>query len=738
VSSTIHKPRKTRDRQKGLAILGSFGLWFATIVAIGILWPATSGFAAARHPELARKAYERAMELQKKLQAEPVRSRKAADYERVIREFRNVYYYDFAYVKAPVAAKAMGDLYAEMGRQFSEPGYYQAAIKSYQYVISQYPGSSMAIDAELAVGKVYLKGLDERSQAADAFHAFLEKYPSSPQALEARKLLKEMAEKEAVEKQSASESARAGSSETKPGNPKSGPVEVTEIHNWVGPNYTRVVIGANGPFKYNTLRLSNPDRIVFDLPNTRATRALLKKSVPINGAFLRDIRVGQFKPDVTRIVLDVKNINDYSAFPLPNPFRLIIDVHGTATMAAKGNQKEQASVATAAEEMHREVQASAEEKARFERPAASVTPRPGIGSSARLAESTPPGTESISEPHAQAVKAESVVSSGHSEKMETESHAEAAATSRKIETVRPKESASISPHPGETEKTKTEIASGRSIPSPKKRKAEVALNDTEREEVPISTKPASPIGDGSQTLTRALGLKVARIVIDPGHGGFDTGTIGPTGLEEKNVVLDVALRLRKLFETRTDSEVFMTRSTDTFVPLEERTAIANEDGADLFISIHANASSDREVRGIETYFLNFTSDPDALQLAARENATSQESVHQLQSLIKKIALNNKIEESQELARDIQTALYKRMSRISRGVHNRGVRKAPFVVLIGANMPSVLTEISFLSNPQSEHLLRQPEYREQIAKALFNGIEDYISNLGSIRVAQRTH
>ena len=738
--SIIHKPNTTNDRQekRSPATLRWFGLWLATMVATGILWPA-EGSAATRHPELARKAYARAVELQQKLQAEPVRSRKAADYERVIREFRNVYYYDFAYVKAPVAAKTMGDLYAEMGRQFSESSYYQAAIKSYQYVISQYPGSSMAVDAELAVGKVYLQGLDESSQAADAFRAFLAKYPSSSRAGEARKLLKEIAEKEALQKQSTSESARTESSTGKPGNPNSGgPVEVTEIHNWVGPNYTRVVIGANGPFQYNTLRLSNPDRIVFDLPNTRATRALLKKSVPINGAFLRDIRVGQFKPDVTRIVLDVKNINDYSAFPLPNPFRLIIDVHGTTTLAAKSTQKEQASVAGAAKEMNHEAQASAEEKARFEKTPAAVIPKPEAGSSTRIAENTPHRTASATEPQTLAVKAESVAPSGDSERMGMKSAFEAATVRRNLGPAKPDVSASIPTHTAETGKSKTEIASGRNVSPGKKRKTEVASNNTEREEVPISTRPASPIGDGSQTLTRALGLKVARIVIDPGHGGFDTGTIGPTGLEEKNVVLDVALRLRKLFETRTDSEVFMTRSTDTFVPLEERTAIANEDGADLFISIHANASSDREVRGIETYFLNFTSDPDALQLAARENATSQESVHQLQNLIKKIALNNKIEESQELARDIQTVLYKRMSRVSPGLHNRGVRKAPFVVLIGANMPSVLAEISFLSNPQSEHLLRQPEYREQIAKALFNGIEDYISNLGSVRVAQRTH
>ena len=139
-------------------------------------------------------------------------------------------------------------------------------------------------------------------------------------------------------------------------------------------------------------------------------------------------------------------------------------------------------------------------------------------------------------------------------------------------------------------------------------------------------QPATPTESGSRTLTRALGLKVGRIVIDPGHGGHDTGTIGPTGLEEKTVVLDVALKLRKLLEQNTGCEVVMTRSGDTFVPLEERTAIANEKSADLFISIHANASQDNSARGIETYYLNFTSSPEALEVAARENASSQEAV----------------------------------------------------------------------------------------------------------------
>jgi N-acetylmuramoyl-L-alanine amidase len=250
------------------------------------------------------------------------------------------------------------------------------------------------------------------------------------------------------------------------------------------------------------------------------------------------------------------------------------------------------------------------------------------------------------------------------------------------------------------------------------------------------TKPAAPTESGSRTLTRALGLKIGRIVIDPGHGGHDTGTIGPSGLHEKDVVLDVGLRLKKLLEREVGCEVIMTRSDDTFIPLEERTAIANEKAADLFISIHANASRDRSARGIETYFLNFTSNPDALEVAARENATSQESVHQLQDLIKKIAMTEKIEESQDFAKLVQREVHRRVAKTSSEQRDRGVKKAPFVVLIGANMPSVLAEISFLTNPRDERLLKKPDYRQKIADALCDGILAYVKNLSGVKVAQR--
>jgi N-acetylmuramoyl-L-alanine amidase len=245
------------------------------------------------------------------------------------------------------------------------------------------------------------------------------------------------------------------------------------------------------------------------------------------------------------------------------------------------------------------------------------------------------------------------------------------------------------------------------------------------------TEP-KPTRDGQHSLTRALGLKIGRIVIDAGHGGHDTGTIGPHGLMEKDLCLDVALRLGHLIEQKLPgAEVVYTRKDDTFIPLEERTAIANEAKADLFISIHANSSHDHEARGIETYYLNFATSEESLEVATRENSLSQEGLHDLQDIVKKIARNEKIEESKEFANDVQDSLSHRMQLVSQNERNRGVKKAPFVVLIGANMPSILSEISFISNPSDEKLLRKGDQRQRVADGLYRGIAAYLDNLNSL-------
>jgi N-acetylmuramoyl-L-alanine amidase len=241
------------------------------------------------------------------------------------------------------------------------------------------------------------------------------------------------------------------------------------------------------------------------------------------------------------------------------------------------------------------------------------------------------------------------------------------------------------------------------------------------------TAPPRPNGGGGFSLSRQLGLGVARIVIDPGHGGHDPGAMN-TGLSEAELVLDVALRLEKLLVKQPGIEVVMTRRSDVFVPLEERTAIANREGTDLFLSIHANASEDDRARGIETYFLNFAPNPAAEAVAARENAASGRTMRQLPDIVKAIALNNKIDESRDVASLVQSAMMDRLKRSNKNVKDLGVKQAPFTVLIGATMPSILAEIGFLTNRQEATLLRGGAYRQQIAEALFNGVMRYQRSL----------
>lgn len=655
-------------------------------------------------------AYEKAQRMHAVLEAESDSKRSKQEYKKVIDAYYQVYLLNPAYSNAPVALTDTAELYREMGRTFSTDSYFLEAIKSYRYLNKEYPHNRLSHDALFTVGEVYRQELEDPDEARKAFQDFLAKYPKSDKAEQAQQILKDL-DRQAAERTSSravassppperalSRAAASASPAEKTSSrvvaptppekaspraaasappesavedqPVSGLRQVVAVRRWVGLNYLRIVIEVHGEVKFESSRLSRPDRIVIDLHDARLSSELVGKTFPVENGFLRQIRVAQFKADVTRVVLDVERIESYSIFSLPNPFRLVIDVEGVPqTQVAKASKP--------------------------------AVPEGSAGKNAQrtLSRSTSPaGTEAAVKPPPPA----------------------------------PTSTEAATPSTEQTGQSASTAATAATAPTKKQKET----NETAAEETGPAIQPPIPGGPGSQTLTRALGLKIGRIVIDPGHGGHDTGTIGPTGLEEKEVVLDVGLKLRKLLEQNTACEVIMTRSDDTFIPLEERTAIANEKSADLFLSIHANASRDETARGIETYYLNFTSSPDALEVAARENASSQEAVHQLQDLIKKIALTEKIQESQDFAKQVQHEIYTRVTKASGAQRDRGIRKAPFVVLIGANMPSVLAEISFLTNPTDERLLRRSEYREKIAYALYEGILDYVKHLGEMRTAQR--
>jgi N-acetylmuramoyl-L-alanine amidase len=215
-----------------------------------------------------------------------------------------------------------------------------------------------------------------------------------------------------------------------------------------------------------------------------------------------------------------------------------------------------------------------------------------------------------------------------------------------------------------------------------------------------------------------------RIVVDAGHGGKDPGAIGPGGTKEKNVTLAIAKLLAKRLEERFGCEVILTRDKDVFLPLEERTAIANRVGADLFISVHANASQNRNARGVETYYLNFSKNEQAAGVAARENGTSLKQVSDLEMILFDLMANSKINESSRLAAEIQKTLVGGLGRHYSEVNDHGVRQGPFYVLLGATMPSVLVEAAFISNREEEHRLKSHRFQEKAAMAIVEGVYNF--------------
>ena len=273
------------------------------------------------------------------------------------------------------------------------------------------------------------------------------------------------------------------------------------------------------------------------------------------------------------------------------------------------------------------------------------------------------------------------------------------------------------------------------LADPPAAKAATSAPEQPVEAVPPPAAPSMNL-DGSFSLARQLGLGVARIVIDAGHGGHDPGAKA-NGLTESELTLDIALRLQKLLLKQPGVDVVMTRATDVFIPLEERTKIANREQADLFLSIHANASRNVRARGVETYFLNFATNPEAEAVAARENAGSGQTMNKLPDILRAIALNNKINESRDFADIVQRSMVRRLSTRNKTLRDIGVKQAPFVVLIGAAMPSVLAEMSFVTNKQDAALLKTGAYRQQIAEALLDAVLRYQQSLKRMRSASST-
>ena len=250
--------------------------------------------------------------------------------------------------------------------------------------------------------------------------------------------------------------------------------------------------------------------------------------------------------------------------------------------------------------------------------------------------------------------------------------------------------------------------------------------------VPKSGRERGAKDDPKLSLSRQLGLKVKTIAIDAGHGGKDPGAMGKSGLKEKTITLDVAKRLAVLVKERLGCDVIMTRDRDEFIELDRRPFIAKSKNADLFVSIHVNANRKRKARGIETYIQSFrASDRDAMATAAFENATSTKTLGQLDTelgrILKGLSNQNKEEESVELAGYVQQSLVSSVRPVKGRVVNLGVKRAFFYVLVNTNMPSILAEVGFISNPDEEKMLKQESHRQKIAEALFEGVKKFVES-----------
>jgi N-acetylmuramoyl-L-alanine amidase len=467
---------------------------------------------------------------------------------------------------------------------------------------------------------------------------------------------------------------------------------------------TRVAIDVSAGFKFRSERLTNPDRLFFDIQGATPEMTRGLRTIAVSDGVLKQIRIAETQPGVTRVVLDLEQRVEFTASQLSSPDRLMIELHARDRPAPAGNKVTEAA------------------------PAAPVAPPPSVTHPIVIVDETPApamarkaGPRKFEPPpHIEIARAEMV--SGPAPELTPPPPMPVMAKTRLPGPAISSMKSELPPPPG-TEPVAPELKPELKTDKP------ATLSG-------VAAEPAKRNANGDRSLTRVLGLKLGRVVIDPGHGGKDVGTHGPSGLYEKEVVLDVARRLGGLIEDRLGSEVIFTRSDDTFIPLEERTRIANDRKADLFLSIHANSSPIRTVAGVEMYYLNFTTSKAALDVAARENAGSASSIYDLKELLQKIALKDKIDESREFAARLQTSLSTLETKGNAAAKNRPLKKAPFIVLIGAAMPSVLAEIGFLTNAGDETLLRKPEYRQKIADALYKGIANYADTLSHFQVAQK--
>jgi len=649
--------------------------------------------AETNHPSVKREAaasqFARAEELRELLNSKSPDQRSLSEYKKVVAGYQRVYMITPHATEVPDAVFAVAELNTEMGDHFGR-SYYQTAADTYAYLIHDYPSSKHLQDAMLRLASLEKDQLGDLAASTKTYQDFQKKFPHSSHKREVQEALAELALRKGAETGEVAAKNVTGSAATPtPVKSDSAPSEA-----------------------HKTLSGGEPGRSVA-VPRVQKIRT-------------------NVTADSTEVIIDLEDSVQYVSGRIANPDRIYFDLHAAklTPAVAKANVHVGGGLLTKVRvaQYQSGVVRVVLDVDGVRDYAVSLTKRP-----TRLV------IELYSLSNRGKASSTEAAKNGKSKATETTAAAAQADTVSGTDTVsRPNDT----PPASET----IELASSPPAPAPAPKAlpepSKSSLTRPNAKNKPDLVQPVAapmPTRDGQSTLTRALGLKINRIVIDAGHGGHDTGTIGPTGLMEKDLCLDVALRLGKIIQQKLPgADVVYTRSDDTFIPLEDRTRIANDAQADLFVSIHANSSPDHAARGVETYYLNMKGSAEAMEVAARENAVSQEGIHDLEDMVKKIARTEKIDESKEFAEDVQDSLSKRIQKTAKPVRDRGVRKAPFVVLIGADMPSILTEISFLSNPSDEQLLKKPEHRQHIAEGVYQGVASYLQSLNSMAANSSAH
>ncbi len=564
----------------------------------------------------------------------------------------------------------------------------RTVVEQYELLVRSYPTSGYCDDALWHGGQLSLDAFQKFREARDRdaglrlLRALASEYPASKFAKQVPDQLARAArlgepKAEPTTTNGATHRLAGAVSGTSIGT-TAGVATIKDIRRAVLPDVVRITIELDAEVPFHEERLNDPPRVFVDMSPARAIPALVDQTLRFDGdtEVVHQIRLGRHPNNTTRIVLEAAGASSFSVYPLYSPYRLVIDFVRTAAAASL--------------------------------PLVPVVAP--LAPSGAVPSSDGPGTVSPSpllRSHALTIGPFQVPPPAVPESANLLAETLHAAT--------------LPAPAGEGDPLPAVSLTATATPPPTAPSAALA---------PLESTPPARNLAGGLSIARQLGLSVSRIVIDPGHGGHDPGAKNP-GVTEADLVLDIALRLEKLLLNVPGVEVVLTRRTDTFVPLYERTAIANREGADLFLSIHANANTNTLARGVESYVLSYrATNSSAQSVAARENTASGQAMGDLLDVLNAIALTNKLDESRDLAAMVQRAMVDKLQTASKGVRNLGVKQAPFVVLIGATMPSVLCEVSFLTNAQDARLLRTSSYRQRIADALFTAIRKYQTSLKS--------